>query len=233
MIRERGIGQHKAWRGDRIVIGGLVLLLLIGFAHPVHADQPTVIVASYAVTPDVLMPGDIGTIMVTLKNTADQATLTESDTYVLPGGLSKTSTTSTAIHADIDSVYLYGNGIDVLKGSFQQVGAIGPGQSVQLTFLVRAPIEDGIFFPELWIRIANGESVKYPIPVNVNTPFAIPKQPAIAIERSVPDTIVPGDDFMINVTLVNTGQSRASDISLRVTTKSYIRRDEESFYLSL
>ncbi len=231
MIRERGIGQHKAWRGDRIVIGGLVLLLLIGFAHP--APQTSYVMSIVAVTPDVLMPGDIGTIMVTLKNTADQATLTESDTYVLPGGLSKTSTTSTAIHADIDSVYLYGNGIDVLKGSFQQVGAIGPGQSVQLTFLVRAPIEDGIFFPELWIRIANGESVKYPIPVNVNTPFAIPKQPAIAIERSVPDTIVPGDDFMINVTLVNTGQSRASDISLRVTTKSYIRRDEESFYLSL
>ena len=50
----------------------LVSLVLIAFAPPVHADteiEPTIVV-DYTVDPATLMPGDIGTVTITLANGA-------------------------------------------------------------------------------------------------------------------------------------------------------------------
>ena len=52
----------------------------------------------------------------------------------------------------------------LISGNFKQVGEIGPGQSIPITFLIRAPARDGIYFPEIWIDVTGGESVRQPIP---------------------------------------------------------------------
>lgn len=211
----------------------LALVLLVACVPGIAAaDEPTVIISSYTVTPDVLQPGDIGTIMVTLTNTATDASRTETIVGTGPGGAQETTATNTQINAFVEDVTLQGNGIEVLTGSFGRVGEIGPGQSVPLTFSFRAPTGEGIYFPEVWVRVRGATAVKYPIPVNVNSQYALIKKPAIRIERSVPESVVPGDRFNLTLTLINDGAATASDITVNVnaTTRSITAATPQTYY---
>ncbi len=75
----------------RLLIISVVLTLLVT-ALPVCAE-PTVTIDSYQVTPTVLMPGDLGTIKITIKNTATMATVQESSGIILEGKFSTTTST--------------------------------------------------------------------------------------------------------------------------------------------
>ncbi|MDI6720046.1 MAG: S-layer protein [Methanomicrobiales archaeon] len=193
------------------------LILALLAAGPVQAAVPTVLVADYRVTPAVLLPGDTGTITVMLRNTAESASQTETDVVVQQDGTS-TSTAVTPIDAFVESVYLYGNGLEVLEGSYTDVGAIGPGQSFPLTFLVEAPTRAGIYFPEVWIRVRGAESVKYPLPVDVNSRVSLQKEPAITVNKTVPVDIQPGDRFSVSLDLTNGGLARADDVAVTLNT---------------
>jgi hypothetical protein len=56
-----------------LVLFGLMVL----FVPPVNADTPTVTITDYKVTPSVMMPDSLGTITVTIKNTAASASISE------------------------------------------------------------------------------------------------------------------------------------------------------------
>ncbi len=194
----------------------LVLALLLA-GGSVQAAAPTVLVADYRVTPAILLPGDTGTVTVTLQNTAGSASQTETDVVVQTGGTS-TSTAVTSIDAYVESVYLYGNGLEVLEGSYTDVGAIGPGQSFPLTFLVEAPPREGVYFPEVWIRVRGAESVKYPLPVDVNSRVSLPGEAAITVNRTVPGDVRPGDRFTVSLDLTNGGRAPADDVAVTLNT---------------
>ena len=181
--------------------------------------DPTVAITGYQVTPAILLPGDQGTITITLANTAGTASATES---TIENGISGSTTTTTTQDTSVlvESVYLYGKGVEVLEGNFQQVGALGPGQSLKLTFLIRAPPDEGMYFPEVWIRIPEGTSVQYPIPVNVNSPVGIQKQERLILSSTLPDTVDPGDEIAVGLTLRNDGMLLADDVTLRIENVS-------------
>jgi len=190
----------------------LVLFLAIA---PVQAENPTVIVANYTISPSVLQPGDIGTITAVIKNTAEIANIREN----IQSAGSETIK-STDINVNIESVQLESKDVEVVSGNFKQVGEIGPGQSIPITFLIRAPAQDGIYFPEIWIDVTGGESVRQPIPVNVNTQISILKKPAITVSKTIPDSVNPGDDFPVRVILENNGLSGADEIVISVNTST-------------
>lgn len=199
---ERGIG-----------LVAVFLVLLFCIAVPAAASVPTVIITDYQVSPSVLIPGEEGIITVTVKNTADQATLTQSyssDTSA--------TTTSVAINAPIDSVTMVGKGIEVISGGYNRVGELGPGQSIPISFLIRAPEETGVYFPEVWIRVSEGKSLKFPVPVNVNSEVLIQQKPRISIGKQLPESVVPGDDFIATVILENSGQLSASNLKITVNS---------------
>jgi hypothetical protein len=202
----------------RLLGAGLALLLLV-CALPLAAGaakgDPTVAITSYQVTPSILLPGDEGTITITVANTAKAASATESTVENNLLG-STTSSTTKDITVLVESVYLYGKGVEVLQGNFQQVGALGPGQSFPLTFLIRAPAQEGMYFPEVWIRIPEGTSVQYPIPVNVNSPVGIQKQEILVLSSTLPDTVGPGDDIPVALVVRNDGKLLAEDVTLRI-----------------
>jgi len=154
----RGIGTFAAV----LVLSGLVVLLM----SPVQADTPTVTITDYKVTPSVLMPDSMGTIVVTIKNTAASASISER-TGPLSSDTSGT-TRVTDINVYIENVHLEGSGIEVLTEDFRRVGELGPGQSTTITFAIRAPTKSGMYFPEVWVDTYGGRSARYPIPVNVN-----------------------------------------------------------------
>jgi len=182
---------------------------------PVTASIPTVIVTEYTVTPSVMIPGEEGIINVIVKNTAEQATFTQSFGYDTGA-----TTTTVDINAPIDSITLFGKGIEVIGGGYQRVGELGPGQSIPISFHIRAPMEPGIYFPEVWIRVTEAKSLKYPIPVNVNSDVQIQKKPQISIAKNLPESVIPGDDFTATVVVANTGQLPASNLQVTVNSST-------------
>ena len=202
-----------------IIMAGMALLLLLGaVVVPVAAEEPTVIISHYTVTPAVLIPNGYGTIQVTLTNTAGTAVLRESSGISAAGEFQ--TTRSTDIPAEIESIELVGDKIKVIDGNFKRFGAIGPGQSVNVTFSIQAPGTEGLYFPEVWVGINGGKNVRYPIPVNVNTGEYVMQSPILVISKLLPESVNPGDSFPVNMTVSNAGAIRASDIILTTSTSS-------------
>jgi hypothetical protein len=201
-----------------MIMAGMALLLLGACVVPVSAEEPTVIVSHYTVTPSVLVPGGYGTIQVTLTNTAGTAILKESSGISASGEFQTTK--STDIPAEIDSIELIGGDIKVIDGNFRRFGALGPGQSVNVTFSIQAPNIEGLYFPEVWVGINGGKNVRYPVPVNVNTGDFVMQSPTLVISKDLPVSINPGDSFPVNLTITNAGAIRASDIILSTSTSS-------------
>jgi hypothetical protein len=194
------------------------LLALLVVPLPVLAEAPTVMVADYKIMPPVLLPGDVGTITATIRNTASSASIRES-TGIQSGGTFE-NTRITDIGVNIESVHLESKDVEVISGNYKQVGSIGPGQSIPITFLIRAPAQDGIYFPEIWIDVTGGQSVRQPIPVNVNTQIAILKKPGLTALKTLPEGVNPGDDFSVKVVLNNDGLSRADQVSVFVNSST-------------
>lgn len=194
-----------------IIVAVMILLIPV---CPVSAEttaEPAVFIEKYTITPSVLAPGDPGTITVFLKNTANTATKRESS-GVIDGVFS--SEQNTDIKTVIDSIGIDGEGITILSDNYLRFGAIGPGQSVPVTFSIRAPYDEGLYYPEIWVNVDGGKNVRYPIPVNVNSRDQVLRAPAIVVEKSMPESIDPGDNFIVNLTLRNNGLLRANELSL-------------------
>ncbi|WP_054848020.1 hypothetical protein [Methanoculleus chikugoensis] len=140
-------------------------------------------------------------------------------------------------NAYIESVLLHSTDVEVMTGSFQDIGEIGPpGQSFPVTFRIRAPPGDegGIYFPEVWVSVRDGANLRYPIPVNVGTAYAIAKRPALRVERTVPASVNPGDPpFNVALTIHNDGQATANDISVGVnaTSGGIAPQNAENYYI--
>ena len=155
----------------------------------------SVMVSHFQVSPEVLMPGEVGTITVTIRNSGD-------------------------VSAYIDEVQLVRRELKSLSGTYYNVGMLGAGENTNITFTFKAPYKKGIYFPEIQIDVFEATNVRYPVPVNVNTRVSRIKQPSIEVEKTIPEYITPGDDFNISLNLINKGQSRADDIDIVVNLKN-------------
>lgn len=207
-----------------------ITMVLLLFFSPVMAE-PTVTVSDYQVTPPVLMPGDLGTVTVTVRNTASSASFTERT-----GALSDqnaATVTVTDINVYIEKAVLEGKGIEVVSESYQRIGDLGPGQTIPITFLIRAPAKSGMYFPEVWIDTRGGRSTRYPVPVNVNTPIAVARLAVIGTAITTPVAVKPGDAAQVRLDLINSGESAAEQVIVRIGNASTpVRpRDAELFHV--
>jgi hypothetical protein len=181
------------------------------------AGDPTVTILEYRVNPSVLMPDSLGTIIITVKNTATSATMREIAGVVATEAL---TTKITDINVNIENVHLEGNGITVLSNDFARVGEIGPGQSTSFTFSIRAPSKSGMYFPEVWIDTSGGTSTRYPVPVNVNTAVGIQREAILIIDSSLTGSVNPGDEIPVTLTVRNAGQTLADDVIITIDNVS-------------
>ena len=200
----------------------IVLIALLGaLVVPASAEgAATVTITDYNVNPPVLMPESLGTVFITIKNTATSATVSEKS-----GQLSDTTyatVKTTDINVNIENVHLEGNGISVLTSDFDRVGEIGPGQSLAITFSIRAPAKNGMYFPEVWIDTTGGKSTRYPIPVNVNTAVGIQKQAILILDSSMSTTANPGEEIPLTLTVRNAGLTLADDVTVKIENMSTV-----------
>ncbi|MGV8109899.1 COG1361 S-layer family protein [Methanospirillum sp.] len=197
--------------GRRFLIGA-IFLFIIACILPLSsaAPQVSVIVSDYKVSPAVLLPGEEGTLTITLKSIAS-GTTTSSVSY----GQDVSQTTS-SITPYIDSVILKSKDFDILGGDSKFEGNIGPDQAVPITFLIRAPQKSGMYFPEVWIRVRDGQSLKYPVPVNVNTQISVLRTPSLGLENTFPEPVKPGTKIEGTITISNEGSTQADNIRVFV-----------------
>jgi len=215
----------------QIVASAFILIFIASIVAPVSAaGEPTVTIMDYRVNPAVLMPDSMGTITITVKNTASSATITENTGFVTSD---PTTTKITDINVNIENVRLEGNGIVVLSNDFARVGEIGPGQSIPFTFSIRAPSKSGMYFPEVRIDTSGGRSTRYPVPVNVNTAIGIQRQAILIMDTSLTGSVNPGDEIPVTLTVRNAGQTPAEDVTIRIENVSatVAPKNSDSYHL--
>ncbi|MDI6867602.1 CARDB domain-containing protein [Methanoculleus sp.] len=123
----------------------LLLSLLVGVAAAETSSAEQIAVTSVALDPGTLMRGDTGTVTVEIQNTGDSGVA-------------------------ISRAELYSRGVVVVNDrTYDSVGTLGPGNTISFTFTVRADTEDGIYYPLFYLDLRDGGSVRYSIPVTIES----------------------------------------------------------------
>lgn len=134
-------------------------------------SKGTVELAEFVTSPEVFMPGDKGTVTVTLKNTATTTTVTIND---------EDYDTNARIQAA--TLKPVSDGITVLQAPYYEMGLVGPGDSIQLTFNVKVEEDAGEGTHNLELAI-EGNSYDYscrkniPLEVDSSNIKVIPSKP--------------------------------------------------------
>lgn len=219
------MNTESGYRNEIMRIASTIIALTILFGVMVllvpavqATDAPTVTITKYEVSPSVLMPDTLGTITVTLTNTASSASTTEKSGKLAADDYSLITTTD--ITVNLENVHLEGNGLKVLTKDYDKAGSLGPGQSLPLTFSFQAPSKNGLYYPEIWLDVKGGSSTKYPIPVNVNTAVGIQKQAILIMDSNLTGSVNPGEEIPVTLTVTNAGQLLADDVTISVTNVS-------------
>lgn len=165
----------------------LLLLLLAGAAAAAtpEEDAAQVMVTGTVIDPAVLMPGDVATVTVTVKNTAQ-----------------------VSVPVKNAKMYTEGN-ILILENPYQTYSAIGAGNEASFTFTVQATGGSGTYYPPFVLDFTNAGSLRYPVPVKVEA-----TEPRIAI-ADIPDAFTAGKKEMMRVTVSNPRSGEINGVSVR------------------
>lgn len=134
--------------------------------------------------PEILMYGDTGTLTVDVVNTASQSITVQRGTVT-------------------------GNGaITVNDKNYAAVGDIGPGAKMSFTFTIRAGAPDGIYYPEFSLQYPEGTSLRYPVPVKVDSTGLV-----LSVQ-SQPDAYSAGQKDPIILSVGNPRQNSVTGVVL-------------------
>ncbi|NOR78860.1 MAG: hypothetical protein GQ523_10725 [Methanophagales archaeon] len=188
----------------------IAILLLSLFTSATYAQSPALTITDYTIQPEILTPGELGTVTVTIKNTAVNTS------------------------ADITDIYLFAPRFEHDHKSFEHVGMLGGGSSTSITFAFKAPKVEGIYFPEIHIvyRPVGSlvqDTLRYPFPVRVNERTAL-KEASLEVGKDIPKEIRPGDDFTLSLKLTNRGETAAHDIFVEIGEVQAIYSNDPSNY---
>ena len=180
----------------------ILLLILTMCIYPASGNtdlRPTVSV-SYTMEPGVFMPGDTGTITVTLENMATGEIYVQEDDETFD------------MNAYIRSVVLASNAnIEILDSGYTDIGLMGPGDTLELTFNIQALDEasNGIHFLDLELV---GGSDMYDL--NYRIPVKVDDRSLKLIVSKLPSTIM-NEISTISLDVVNT---RPNDVTGVIVT---------------
>ncbi|MBA5942389.1 MAG: hypothetical protein H0M93_03580 [Methanophagales archaeon] len=187
------------------------------------ARGPGVMITGYTVEPAVFMPGDTGTITLTIKNMDPQALVTETVIETPSGFRQTTDKTVRSISAEIETIRLSGirGVVEWLEKGTRldrhiNIGALGPGESIQVSLPVKvaAHARDGTYFPEIVIDVDNGVDVRFPIRVDVES------SEVILHEEDIPAEIPRFGSREIAIVIANNRPNSVSGVNVFVESKT-------------
>ncbi|MEA2032085.1 MAG: hypothetical protein U9N41_00700 [Euryarchaeota archaeon] len=200
----------------------VVSLLLLATASVSSAEGPAVMIVEHVVEPEALMPGDTGTITVTIRNMDTKSSETETTTTTTLSTTSSTTTIST-ISAEIETIRLSSRSRDIewLREDFQRseyynVGALGPGESITISLPIKASAyaHDGTYFPEVVIEVDKGKNVRFPVSVKVDS------SSVEILEKDIPSEISLSESKQIAIVVANNRPNSVSGVNVLVKSKS-------------
>ena len=213
MILHRVFAMHTPIK--KIITPIAILLLLTILLIPmVHADteiEPTIVV-DYTLDPATLMPGDTGTVTINIFNGATDEVVEVRDAK-RGGNITIESFDMNAYVASASLAGDKGGAIAVTSDAYTSVGLIGPSDSANFVYEIRADegASDGTHFLRFeLIGGSNMNAFRYKIPVKIDST----KLKLVA--SSIPSTVVRGVST-ITLDIVNL---RSSNISGVVVTPS-------------
>ena len=232
----------------KIIVVFLVFGLIMS-AFPVGADtmeeithwvngkespKPQVMISSYTVNPEILMPGDEAIVVVTLENTQDDTIKNWVRDLRYEGYEGEEDPGKTIIDADttitlsmdayIDEAYIDSREIKVYD-RYNNVGSIGPGKELDLAFKIKVPSKEGIYIANFFADIEDPEgnrcrSIKHPIPIIVSsTVELIPLSTQLSIQET----------GLIKIEVANTGLGGANTISVTSESKGLLLEPENMY----
>ena len=192
-----------------------VMFLTMLFYPAAALQRPTVMVTDYTVYPEVLMPGDTGTLTLTITNMEDKANVKEEKVETI-GDVTTTIDTTTNINARIKSIRLYGKGVEVvtegyLREEYLYVGGLGPGRSINISFAIKG-IQEGTFSPYVLIDVKEGNDVRFPMLVRVDSSD-------VKISVVAPSSIAKGEITNIGLKVLNTRENKVEAVRIVPMTK--------------
>jgi len=201
----------------------VVSLLLLTTASVSSAEGPAVMIVEHVVEPEALMPGDTGTITVTIQNMDTQSSETKMITTGKSSPSETTTTSTSSISAEIDSIRLSSRSRDIewLREGFQRteyynVGSLGPGEGITISLPIKAAAyaHDGTYFPEVCIEVDNGENVRFPVPVKVDS------SEVEIFEKDIPSEISLSESKQMEMVVANNRPNSVKGVNVQVKSKS-------------
>jgi hypothetical protein len=223
------------------ILGMLALFVLA--ALPAGADtNPSVAVTSVQISPAAFMPGDTGTVTVTITNTPTTlggSTTTSSDTYNYAPGTSSGMTTpshvavtSTTNSNAPDSSYVVSEvsmladpPIYVTSNGYNDTGRLGVGDSATYTFTIKADSSaaDSIYKLTLKVRTSDGDVyLNYPIKLQVES-----DEPQIAVSHYAKE--YNGTDNSMSVDVFNPRDTPIQAVSVRASGDEFTFEPQNCF----
>ncbi len=215
-------GETKKINGFIAVLFTVVSLLLLATASVSAAEGPAVMIVDYGVEPEVLMPGDTGTITVTIQNIDTKSSETETTTYTTTVGYTSSTTTISTISAEIETIRLSGRSRDIewlregsRRSEYYNIGALGPGESIRISLPIKAASSaHGTYFPEVCIEVDNGENVRFPVPVKVDS------SEVKILEKDIPSEISLSESKEMAIVVANNRPNIVSGVNVFVKSSN-------------
>lgn len=227
--------------------GILVLLMLaVMVAAPTSADmaKPSISVGDVQVSPAALMPGDTGTITITLANgqkTLAGSTTTNSDTYnygagtsnglVTPSHVSVSSTTNSNTpdggYLLKEVMLLADSPIYVTSGEFLDIGRMGMGDTVKFTFIIKADSSaaDAVYTLTLKVRTDDGDIyLNYPVKVQVDS-----DEPQLVVSKYA-ETYNGTDNNKVSLDVINPRGTPIDSVKVKASGDEFVFEPQE-FYI--
>jgi hypothetical protein len=209
-------GKRKKIGGFMTALFAVVFLLLLMTATASAAEGPAVMITDYTVEPEVLMPGDTGTITLNIKNMDTKSLETVTTTTMTTTQTSVTATTST-ISAEIETIRLSSRSreIEWLKEGTQRteyynVGALGPGESIKIPLPIKVATyaKSRPYFLEVYIEVDNGDNVRFPVRVDVDS------SEVQLLEQDIPSEIGLSESKEIAIVVANNRPNTVSGVNV-------------------
>ncbi len=202
----------------RTIAMGFMVLVLLATGAVSAADGPAVMITDYKVEPAVLMPGDSGTITVTIQNMDTQSSEIETTTTGKNSQSETTKTSTRSISAEIESIRLSGSDKNIIwsqegvqRSEYHNVGSLGPGESITISVPIEAATHngDGTYFPEVCIEVDNGDNVRFPVPVKVAS------SKVEILEKDIPSEISLSESKEITLVVANNRPNHVSGVNVQ------------------
>jgi len=233
-MEEKSIKDKKKWRMDKgtkkAFFCVVAVLLLFGSVGLVSADgdvgniedllriaervsKSAAMVSGYTLSPETLMPGDVGILTITLENAQDSPIKIDLGNHELE--------TSFTMNAHIRDACLTGDNF-IVYNRYVGAGVIGPGKKIDFPFKIKAPEEKGIHMLKFFADIYGPEGkhtghIDYYIPITVSSSVGI--SPLDVSEGS------------IKLEVTNEGVSKVNSVAVLASDISGIEFQKERVYI--